>query len=75
MGQFLKKNGAKFLTALVLIYLIFFMNLGTRTFAQHIYRIVTTPEAKELVHDVFHTAEYFAHAVTRRIRGAISGYP
>lgn len=75
MGDLFKKNGAKIITALVVIYLVFFMSLGTRTFAQHIIRITTTPEAKELGYEMFATASEAAHAITRRVRGAISGYP
>lgn len=75
MSQALKKNGAKIATALMVVYLVFFMSLGTRTFAQHVIRIATTPEAKELAYEMFATASEAADAVTRRIRGAISGYP
>ena len=74
-SQSLKKNGPKIIAAALAIYLIFFMNLGTRTFAQHVIRIVNTPEARELGYEVFATASEATHAVTRRIRGAISGYP
>jgi len=74
-SQSLKKNGPKIVAAVVAIYLIFFMSLGTRTFAQHVLRIVNTPEAHELAYEVFSTAREATQAVTRRIRGAISGYP
>lgn len=74
-SQSLKKNGPKIIAAAIAIYLIFFMSLGTRTFAQHVIRIVNTPEAKELAYELFATASDATHAVTRRIRGAISGYP
>jgi hypothetical protein len=75
MANALKKNGAKIITALMAFYFIFIMNLGTRTFAQHVIRIATTPEARELGYEVFNTASEATHAVTRRVRGAISGYP
>lgn len=75
MGNALKKNGAKIITGILVVWLVFFMNLGTRTFAQHIIRIATTPEAKELAYEVFATASEATHAITRRVRGAISGYP
>jgi len=69
-----KKNGAKIVTAIMTVYFIFFMNLGTRTFAQHVLRIATTPEAKDLAYEMFGTAREAAEALTSRARGMIAGF-
>ncbi|MEY4581713.1 MAG: hypothetical protein RL701_6416 [Pseudomonadota bacterium] len=74
-AQSFKKNGPKIAIALMVAYFVFVLNLGTRTFAQHVIRIATTPESKELAYEVFATASEATHAITRRIRGAITGYP
>jgi len=77
MLDVLKKHSWKVLAALggfYVFYLIFLMNLGTRTFAQHLLRIATTPEAQDLASEVFDTLGEAVGAVTSRVRGAISGY-
>jgi hypothetical protein len=73
----LKQHSWKVLAALggfYVIYILFIMNLGTRTFAQHLIRIATTPEAQDMASEVFDTLGGAVGAVTSRVRGAISGY-
>lgn len=69
MGPFLKAHGLKVVLTAIAIYLVFFLSLGTRTFFQHVMRIVTTPEAKELRYELTETIGSAALAVTRKIRG------
>ena len=69
MGPVLKAHGLKLVLGAIAIYLIFFLSLGTRTFFQHVVRIVTTPEAKELGYELQETIGSAAVAVTRKIRG------
>jgi hypothetical protein len=74
MGNFLKKGGAKMISAMFLVYLIFFMRLGAWTFAQHWVRIATTPESKELVDETFRKTMRFGHELERRVRSTITYY-
>jgi len=77
MARPLNKDIPKIIAAVVVIWLVFFYRVGngTRSFAGHLYRIVTTPEAEELGHEVLTDVRDAASAVTRRVRGAIVGYP
>jgi hypothetical protein len=68
MVLFVKTHGLKLIAVLALIYLVFFLNLGTRTFAQHLWRIGGTPEARELYSDVGGTIASATSAVTRKLR-------
>lgn len=52
MGPFFKKHGVKVLLGLFVAYLVFIMDLGEHTFAGHVYRILKTPESRELGHEV-----------------------
>ncbi|MEY4576604.1 MAG: hypothetical protein RL701_1307 [Pseudomonadota bacterium] len=70
----MKKNGAKIVTGVMAVYFIFFMTLGTRTFAQHVIRIATTPESKDLAYEAFGTAREVAEALSARARGMVSGF-
>lgn len=70
----LKKKLPQMITAIMAVYFIFFMSLGTRTFAQHVMRISNTPESRELAYELFATAREAAHAITHRARGAVSDY-
>lgn len=69
-----KKNTPKIVTAVMTIYFIFFMNLGTRTFAQHVLRIATTPEAHDLTYEIFETGREAVNAVATRARNVITGF-
>jgi len=70
----MKKNAPKMIAGGMAIYFIFFMSLGTRTFAQHVIRIATTPEARELAYEMFSTGREASRALTSRARGMISGF-
>ena len=69
MGPFLKLHGLRLVLGAIVVYLIFFLSLGSRTFFQHVVRVWTTPEARELGYELQETIGSAALAVTRRIRG------
>jgi len=52
MGQFLKKNWLRIFLGLLVVYLVFIMDLGERSFAGHVVRILNTPESRELGHEI-----------------------
>ena len=52
MRAFLKKNGVNVLIGLVAAYLLFVMDLGDHTFAGHVWRIMNTPESRELGNEI-----------------------
>jgi hypothetical protein len=68
MTLFFKTHGLRLIAALALIYLVFFLNLGTRTLAQHLWRVGATPEAREMYGEVGGTIASATSAVTRRLR-------
>jgi hypothetical protein len=74
MGPFLKQHGLTIAISLVAIYLIFFLSLGTRTFAGHLLRIARTPEAQELGEELVDTLASATHSVKQRLRGGASDY-
>jgi hypothetical protein len=67
MVLFLKTHGLRLIAALALVYLVFFLNLGTRTLAQHVWRIGGTPEAREMYSEVGGTIASATSAVTRKL--------
>jgi hypothetical protein len=73
MVVFIKTYGLRLLLGLIGIYALFFLSLGTRTFAQHMLRIGRTPEARELYSELGGTIGSATSAVTRRIRAATGG--
>jgi hypothetical protein len=74
MAPFLKQHGLKLAISLVVVYLLFFMSLGTRTFGQHMLRIARTPEAQELGEELIDTLASAADSVGNRIRGRAADY-
>jgi hypothetical protein len=68
MVLFFKTHGLRLIASLALVYLVFFLNLGTRTFAQHVWRVGGTPEARELYSEVGGSIASATSAVTRRLR-------
>jgi hypothetical protein len=68
MVLFVKTHGLKLIAIFALIYLMFFLNLGTRTLGQHLWRIAGTPEARELYSEVGGTVASATSAVTRKLR-------
>jgi hypothetical protein len=59
MGPFLKQHGLTLAISLLGIYLLFFLSLGTHTFAGHMLRIARTPAT---------------HSVRQRLRSGASDY-
>lgn len=74
MGPFLKQHGLTLAISLVGIYLVFFLSLGTHTFAGHMLRIARTPEAQELGEELYDTLASATHSVKQRLRGGASDY-
>lgn len=74
MGPYLKQHGLGLAIALVAMYLVFFLSLGTRTLFQHVVRIARTPEAQELGQELVDTVASATNSVKRRFRGAASDY-
>jgi hypothetical protein len=74
MGPFLKQHGLALAISLVAIYLLFFLSLGTHTFAGHVLRIARTPEAQELGEELVDTFASAADSVKRRLNGGASDY-
>jgi hypothetical protein len=70
MVVFIKTHGLRLLVGLIVVYMLFFFSLGTRTFAQHLFRIGRTPEARELYSELGGTIASATSAVTRRLRAA-----
>lgn len=70
MVVFVRTYGLRILLTLIVVYLLFFMSLGTRTFAAHVWRIARTPEARELYSEMAGTISSATSAVTRRLRAA-----
>jgi len=70
----IQKNLGKIITAIMATYFVFFMNLGSRTFAQHVIRIATTPEAYDLVDEMYETGVDAVQGVASRARGIVSGF-
>ena len=68
MVLFVKTHGLKLIAVFAIAYLMFFLNLGTRTLAQHLWRIGGTPEARELYSEVGGTIASATSAVTRKLR-------
>ena len=73
MVVFIRTYGLRVLLTLIVVYLLFFMSLGTRTFAGHVWRIARTPEARELYSELAGTISSTTSAVTRRLRAAAGG--
>lgn len=74
MGPFLKEHGLKLIVSAVVLYLVFFMSLGTRTLFQHVVRIARTPEAQELGEELVDTLASATNSVKRQLRGERPDY-
>ena len=72
VGKFLKQHGLRVLGVLVGIYLCFLMQLGDRSFAGHVYRILRTPEAEELGDEIVAKIVTVASGAKRRAELAFS---
>lgn len=58
-----RRHTARTIVLILSLYLIFVLDLGTATCAQHLYRIGTTPEAHQLGDELADTAVSIAHAL------------
>ena len=72
MGTFLKEHGLRLLAVLVGIHLCFIMDLGDRSFAGHVIRILKTPEAQELGEEIVAKVTSVASGAARRAQLAFS---
>ena len=63
-----RRHTARTIVLVLALYLMFVMDLGTATCAQHLYRIGTTPEAHQLMDEVGDTAISIAHALVEGAR-------
>jgi hypothetical protein len=71
-GKFFKDHGVRVLIGLVGVYLCFLMQLGDRSFAGHVYRILRTPEAQELGEEIVDKVVSVASGAKRRAELAFS---
>lgn len=72
VGKFLKEHGVRVLAVLVGVYLCFLMQLGDRSFAGHVFRILRTPEAQELGDEIVYKVVSAASGAKRRAQLAFS---
>ena len=72
MGKFLKEHGLRVLAVLVGVYLCFIMQLGDRSFASHVWRILKTPEAQELGDEIVEKVVTAVSGARRRAQLAFS---
>lgn len=66
VGKFFKDHGVRVLAGLVGVYLCFIMQLGDRSFAGHVLRILRTPEAQELGDEIVEKVVNAASGAKRR---------
>jgi hypothetical protein len=67
---FVKTHWLRLILGVSAVYMIFLLNLGTRTMAGHLYRIFTTPEARECGSEIVSTVGSATKSVTHRIGGS-----
>jgi uncharacterized membrane protein (Fun14 family) len=72
VGKFLKEHAVRVLALLVGVYLCFLMQLGDRSFAGHVLRILRTPEAEELGDEIAEKVVSLASGAKRRAELAFS---
>lgn len=72
VGKFLKEHGVRVAAAVVVLYLLFLMQLGDRSFAGHVLRILRTPEAQELGDEIVEKVVSVASGAKRRAQLAFS---
>jgi hypothetical protein len=72
VGKFLKEHAVRVLAVLVGVYLCFLMQLGDRSFAGHVLRILRTPEAEELGDEIAEKVVNLASGAKRRAELAFS---
>ena len=72
VGKFFKDHCVRLLIGLAGVYLCFLMQLGDRSFAGHVYRILRTPEAQELGDEIVDKVVNVASGAKRRAQLAFS---
>jgi hypothetical protein len=72
MGKYLKEHGLRVLAVLFGVYLCFVMELGDRSFAGHVWRILRTPESQELGEEIVAKVVSVASGARRRAQLAFS---
>jgi hypothetical protein len=72
VGKFFKDHGVRVLIGLVGVYLCFVTQLGDRSFAGHVFRILRTPEAQELGDEIAYKVVSVASGAKRRAELAFS---
>jgi uncharacterized membrane protein (Fun14 family) len=72
VGKFLKEHAIRVVAVLVGVYLCFLMQLGDRSFAGHVLRILRTPEAEELGDEIAEKVVSLASGAKRRAELAFS---
>ena len=70
--KFLKEHAIRVLAVLVGVYLCFLMQLGDRSFAGHVLRILRTPEAQELGEEIADKVVSVVSGAKRRAELAFS---
>jgi hypothetical protein len=74
LAKFFSKLWVRIACGLLVFWMVFFMEIGTRTFFQHVVRILGTPEARELGSEIVASLNNAKNTVRRelgnRIRGA-----
>ena len=63
-----RSHTARTIAIVVVLYLVFVLDLGTATLAQHLYRIGTTPEVLQLGDELADTFSSIMLALIERVR-------
>lgn len=71
-GRFFKEHAVRVLGVLIGVYLCVLMQLGDRSFAGHVLRILRTPEAQELGEEIVEKVATVATGAKRRAELALS---
>ena len=71
-GKFLKDHGLRLLAVLIGLHLCFIMELGDRSLAGHVVRILRTPESQELGDEIVAKVTSVASGAARRAQLAFS---
>jgi hypothetical protein len=72
MAKYLKEHGLKVLGGFIVVYVLFIMQLGQRSFMGHVVRILKTPEAQELGDEVVDKVVTVASGARRRAQLAFT---
>ena len=70
-----RKYYARVLGTALALYLVFVVNLGSGTLAEHLYRLAATPEARQLGTEIFDTLTLASRALKDRVLQLFSDGP